>query len=302
MTVSKPEPARLGWLAILRAQVELVYRCRRRGLAILLFFVLAQVIALAGFGVILGLTVTTNTVETEIGMAPIGAFHEMLAIDPPRAVSALSVSFLLLCGVALFWPFGVWGHEPPARRGYHWAMPVDRRVHDLARVKAGAIVLWAVVVLVYAVSILVSVVSGQAAGLGSLGPLFWACILLGPLLPYLLTSPILVRSEHPAAVFWGGLGAIALVSTLAGLTGIDSLNRWIAAFFVGPGGLVRALTSPVWTELRRSWATGHLSLDTASLVAVDGLSAGGWFGIWCLWMVACAGLVVVAASGRPRAG
>ena len=50
----------------------------------------------------------------------------------------------LACCGAVLWPIRVWSGEPLSRRDSHYAMPIDRRLHDLTRVLAGAV--WVLVV------------------------------------------------------------------------------------------------------------------------------------------------------------
>ena len=272
----------LSWRQVFAAQLRLCFLRRRQGQAIFLAFVLTQVVALAGFGVILGLTISSNEGETQVAMAPIENLEQAMHISSEQAVSGLGVAFHILAVFALFFPFAVWSNEQPSKRGYHWAMPVDRRAHDLARVAAGVVLLLGIEAIVYATSVFVSLVSGQSAGLADLSPLFWLALFLGPLVPYAMNSVLLVRSEHPAGWLWGSIGAMALVSTFSTLLGLGPLVRLIEGVFIGSSGLLQAVVGPIWS----GWA----AQPTA-----DGLA---WLGVWVLWIGLFGVAIVVAASTR----
>jgi len=278
--------APLSWWEVVRAQISLVFFSRRKGVAIFLAFVLAQVVALAGFGVILGVTITVNDELSEVGMTSVAEFQDELEIDAPRAVVSLGAVFFLLTGFALFWPFGIWSRERPSERGYHWSLPVSQKTHDLARVVAGAVLLLSIIVAVYIVSMILSIVSGTPSGLGSMSPTFWGGLILGPLVAYMFASIFLVRFEHPAGWFWGVVGGVSLISTATQLAGLDPINRMMKRMAVGSFGFFHAIAGSVWSgfsEGAEGWG---------------GSGGWGWWAAWCLWMVVLASGVVLAASTR----
>ena len=283
---SLAKQAPLSWLELFSAQTAVVYLTRRKGVAIFLAFVLAQVIALAGFGVILGITITINDEVTNVGVTSISDFQEELDLEAPRSILSLGAAFVLLSGFALFWPFSVWSRERPSERGYHWSLPVPRQIHDLARVAAGAALLLAMLVGVYVASILFSIVGGHTEGLGSMPLGFWGGLVLGPLIPYALVSIFAVRFEHPAGWFWGLFGALGMLSTISGLVGLTGVNSLLKGLAVGPLGLFSAVGGSVWSGI------------SGGVAGWGGASGLGWCGVWGVWMALLAGAVVLAASAR----
>jgi len=282
MSVNAPGP--LGWRQVFAAQLKVCFLRRRRGQAIFLAFVLAQVVALAGFGVILGLNISIDGEETTVAMAPLENLEKAMNVSAEQAVSGLAIAFHIMAVFAFFFPFAIWSNEQPSKRGYHWAMPVDRRTHDLARVAAGVVMLLGMLTIVYGVSMLVSLVSGNSAGLGSLSLTFWLALFVGPLLPYALNSVLLVRCEHPAGWLWGGLGALALISTFSTVLHVKGVTRLIEIVFAGSWGLLQGIVGPIWSE----WA-GRPTTGGAE-----------WLGVWVLWMALFVVGIVVAASARTR--
>jgi hypothetical protein len=93
----------------------------------------------------------------------------------------------------------VWFNEGPRSRGYHWAMPVKREIHDLIRLIAGAVWLIAILATVCAV---VYVAEGPVIREQWLNhaPLFWASLFLVSLLAYLITAVASIAFDKPLFV------------------------------------------------------------------------------------------------------
>jgi hypothetical protein len=79
----------------------------------------------------------------------------------------------------------VWFSEGPRHRRYHWSMPVQREIHDLMRIVAGAIWLFAATVVFCLAIWLLEDPAIRDQWLRHV-PYFWATMFLVPLLAYLL--------------------------------------------------------------------------------------------------------------------
>lgn len=280
-TLDRPA-AELG--AVARAQLRLVAGRPKRGVAIGLALALAQIVALAAFGIVFGIHITIGQEETVVQFSRVADFQEELEYPLDEGATAVLVAFAcqLICG--LFWPFHVWREETPGRRGYHWAMPVDRRTHDLVRVAVGALGLAAIGALLYGAALATALASGHAAGLGQFSLPFWLCLALAPLVPYAYASILTVRCQDPGAWLWGGAGAVLGLWALAAMLDLDAVQTVLYQVFAGPLGLARAAAGPVYDEIFHR-----------------GAAAGGpWLLAWAVWLALLAGGVVLAASTRPR--
>ena len=180
----------------------------------------------------------------------------------------------------LVWPFRVWRDEPPSRRGYHWAMPVDRRRHDLLRVAAGAIWLGVVAVGVAAAAVVAAVAAGHAGRLGALPIPVWLSLFTAPLILYLAASIPAVRTERPALWTWGAVGVLPIVASLGATRAFAFLN----GLFFGRLGLVAAFAGCVPA------VPPHFAPP----------SLGRWAAATLLWLAVAAAGVWAAASTRPR--
>lgn len=145
-----------------------------------------------------------------------GDANHQASVDygPAGAVPMLLIAFLL--------PFVVWRGEDPARRAYHWAMPVPRETHTLLKVASGW--LWLVfgvgayLLFITALSWSTSAITGnwpsdRAAAWEWLVPFTAATAC------YLFASALVVGSRHP----WRWV-FIALLVWLFGAAYIDSMD------------------------------------------------------------------------------
>lgn len=286
--VDEHRPPALG--QVFRAQLALA-RPGRGGL-LALVLVLAQVVAIVGFGGILGVSVAAHDrgVET-ILWSRLGDIR----MELPAVVFALLFVMGSLGVWGLIAPLVVWRAESPSARGYHWSMPVNRRTHDLLRVAAGAVWLLAAGVFWLLALLLCAALSGRVAELAGFGPAAWLDLLVGPLLVYLLASVTAVRCERPAAWFWGTLGVLSFgwallqAAQLEGwrLGAVAAIPEAIAA---GRFGLGTALA-------------GAVARDAAAAVGRElafGAGPGRWALTAALWLALAAAAVYAAASARPR--
>ena len=109
---------------------------------------------------------------------------------------------LIAVAASAFWSVTVWYNEGPARRDYHWSLPVSRGTHELARVIAGAAWLLAVCGLLAVVGLAADVMNGT---IGSLPPELaekhygtraWAFFFASPLVLYFLVTPLTLWSDY----------------------------------------------------------------------------------------------------------
>jgi hypothetical protein len=276
---ARPLP-RLG--AVVRAQLTLVAAPPRRGLAVALGLVLLQIVFLAAAGLIFGIHVQVGSGgTTHFGWARLGDLE--LAFPFDEGLAAVFAAFVASAVWGLFWPFRVWREETPSRRGYHWAMPVDRRAHDLARVAAGAAWLLAIALLLVGAAVAAAALSGHATHFATLAPAAWLAPFTASLILYLLASIAAVRAKRPAAWVWGSLGAFGFAWTLA-----------------------EALRLAPVTALLRALAGGRLGLAAAfgaglpEAVLAEPVSLGRWALATLLWLAVGAAGVWAAAASRPR--
>jgi hypothetical protein len=159
-----------------------------------------------------------------LGAAAIGA--AVRAAGDPRAHMDMSYepeASVLVALVGLFIPFGVWRSEDPARRSYHWAMPVPRGPHTLTKAAAGWLWLMAAVaVYVLFIAVLaaaVAQITGEPQGDRSVSAWEWAVPFTSASVAYLLGSTAVLRSEHP----WRWIGGLT-IAYFAGLAFTDALD------------------------------------------------------------------------------
>lgn len=193
----------------------------------------------------------------------------LLVVKP--AAAALAFCFLALFAVGLSWPARVWRGEPPAGRDYHWSLPVERRTHDLLRVAAGAVWLFALTLLLGTLTALTALIYGNAVPLAGLSAPVWIELMLAPQLIYLLASALWARFDHPAAVLWGSSGALAVATGLAAQYQVPLLGTLLPGIFLGPWGLLNALAGPAYSELVRGTpANWNWALTCALWLVVAG--------------------------------
>ena len=271
--------------AVARAQLRLILGRKPRGMLIALGIVAAQLVAAAAGGVIFGATISTGDDQpTRVMWAKVSDFADELDFALDEGAAAVALAGIAAFLWAFFWPFRVWREEPPQKRGYHWAMPVDHRAHDLLRVGAGLALLPLFVAIFVVLSVATAALFGNTAVFPSWGPLFWLNLFAAPPVVYLLVSIPVVGSRHPAAWLWGSLGACAaLISVLQGIGLIGPL-RLLAGLFLGRFGLFATLGGPLVSEI-----AGRGSYP-----------AGLWALAWLCWLALAAAGVWVAASRRHR--
>lgn len=193
--------------------------------------------------------------------------------------------------VGLLTPFGVWRSEDPTRRAYHWAMPVARGPHTLAKTLAGWCWLTgAVAVFLLFLAALGTVVGAITGDYPRGAPAWqWAIPFTAASVGYLLTSTAVVGTEHP----WRWIGGLVL-ALVVGRAFADALDLTAAA---------RALDSVM---------NGYYGLEAAlfgHIRATDPVAGGRaqpstarWLSATLLWGAIGALGVGLAAYRRGRDG
>ena len=271
--------------AVARAQVRLILDRRRRGMMVALAIVLAQVLAAASGGILFGITIQSGHDQpAQILFSKVSDFSDELGFEFDEGAAGVAVAGIAAFLWAFFWPFRVWRAESPRRRGYHWAMPVDRRTHDLVRVAAGLVLLPVLEALFVALAVATAALFGNAEVFSGWGGQFWLNLFAAPPLIYLLTSIPVVGSRHPAAWLWGTLGAGAALFSLLQAFGLLGLLAPAREALLGRFGLVTILGGNLVSEI-----AGRGSHP-----------AGPWALAWLVWMVLATAGVWLAASRRHR--
>ena len=110
--------------------------------------------------------------------------------------------------VAILVPFAVWRSEDPARRAYHWSMPVARGPHTLIKLVSG----WAWLMMASAVyglfivmlATVIPTIASNPIRLADTPAWEWLLLFTGPTLAYLITSIAVIASNHA----WRWIGGI----------------------------------------------------------------------------------------------
>lgn len=270
----------LSFWRVAQIQFRLMLDQGWRGRIIGFGLILVQLVALVGFGRVLGVSIDTDGVR----VAQAVDFGEAFGVPLTPASAAILVCLGAMLVIGWFGPFKLWDGEAPSRRGYHWAMPVAKGRHDLARVLAGIGLLMSWGVALYGTVVALSLVTGRLGELAALTPLVWACLFLGPLVLYLVTSFFTVRMEHPSGWIWSIVGGLAAVTTLSSLLLLGPLTRGLEHLLFERYGIVSAVGGPV----------------ARTLLEVESAAASTWPLTWLGWAALLSLAVVWAAHDRRR--
>ncbi len=216
---------------------------------------------------------------------PAGQFHTGFTYGAPVTIPIFLMAFLI--------PFGVWRAEDPARRAYHWSMPVARGPHTIAKLLSGWawMMIAAVLYLAFIVALaaIIPMITGEISREGPTAGWEWAVAFTAPTLAYLLTSIAVIGSDH--AWRWiGGLyiGYWVLIGVLFAF-GMQEVSHTLRAIVDGAYGLNAALIG-----------SAH---DSASMrggaVRIRSLSMANWLIAMPLWIIG-SGIAVTIASYRHR--
>ncbi|HSU95595.1 MAG TPA: hypothetical protein VLI40_00105 [Gemmatimonadaceae bacterium] len=198
--------------------------------------------------------------------------------------------------VGLLIPFGVWRSEDPARRSYHWSMPVARGPHTVMKLLSGwgwlmiATILYLLFVIAVAYS--VSMITGGEAWQRSTPAWEWAVAFTAPTLGYLLTSIAVIGSDHPWRWIGGILIGYGVLLAVLKSFGMDDFVRALNAISDGRYGLNAALFGTV-TDGARGITVG-VTRETMATMRM-----GTWVLAMPLWLIGSA-IAVTIASYRHR--
>jgi hypothetical protein len=271
--------------AVARAQARLIVGRKPRGMWIALAIIAAQIIAAATGGILFGVTIQSGHDQpTRLFFSKVSDFSGELGFAIDEGAVAVIVAAIATFIWAFIWPFRVWREEMPQQRGYHWAMPMDRRRHDLLRVGVGLALLPIVTAVLVLLAVVIAVLSGHAAVFPSWGGLFWVNLFASPLLIYLMVSIPVVGSRHPSAWVWGTLGAGVALTSLLHAFGLISLSQPMRGVLLGSGGLLTTLGGALVSEFA-GWGSR---------------AVGPWALAWLFWLAIAVTGVWLAASRRHR--
>jgi hypothetical protein len=222
-----------------------------------------------------------------------------LAGEPLRAGNVTRLVGLWPVWVVLIgpiWALAVFNDEGPSHRHYHWAQPVARHSHTLARLAAGALYLWGVYLMVVAAAFVFAYMDGHLWQLRELGMAAWLNFFTGPLIGYLAVSVLTVASDYPLRWL---LGLIFLVPLVMG-----PLAHWLG-FLEVLERLTTPITHPEWglavTLVGAFLADAMRVVELSMGVGVSGVAAAPavWHAATGLWILVFVGLVVFVATRHP---
>jgi len=243
--------------------------------------ILLQLVIMASYGYLLGISVSMGD-----GSPTVVRFGRITDLGVDEGVGAVIFAFGAALLWAAFWPNRVARDSKTSGRAYHWALPVDRRRHDLLRTAAGALWLVPLRLLLPLIAVLVATLFGHGDQLTRFPVLVWVAFLLGPQLVYLLTSiPSLMAGKRQ--LLWPGL-ALGALGALFGMLGVVGEHHLFREAFVGPFGLLRAIAGPFF----------EVPSSDGGLIAE--LAREPWLPAFLVWLTLALVGVLVAASDRGR--
>jgi hypothetical protein len=209
--------------------------------------------------------------------------------------------------LALFAALAVWKGEDPARRGYHWSMPVDHADHAMAKTFSGWAWLVAAVGGYVAWLAVMAVATGGELGVetrwGTTGKISetvagwrWMVPFAGATILYLFGTALALASRHPWR--WLGGGAVAFVfmaAWAASIGGRTPLHELIETLWVGEYGLRTAITG-LSPDRYEETSHGLFYLGSYGLEP----AFGGWVSAAALWLAGALGAATLAAHRQPR--
>ncbi len=170
---------------------------------------------------------------------------------PPEALRTMIAALLgLLAGT--IWAVIVWLGEGPARRTYHWSLPVYRPAHDLARVAVGAVYLLFVCAALIGAGAALDAANGVAAGIRQITTDAWVNTFTAPLTAYLLVSALVLWSDY-RITRWLLVGAVAvcMLGVILQWQGITLITRGVEAVLgSGSAGLATGLMGGMLPDTR----------------------------------------------------
>jgi hypothetical protein len=196
--------------------------------------------------------------------------------------------------VGLLIPFGIWRSEDPSRRAYFWSTPIARGPHTIMKLLSGwgwlmiATVLY--LLFIVAMAITVPMITGEAAWQATTPGWEWVAAFTASTLGYLLTSIVVIGSDHPWRWIGGVLIGYGVLLAVLTSFGMGDVARAINTITDGSYGLKAALFGSV------TGVSGSVTVRGSHEV-VDRLSMGSWMIAMPLWIV-CSAIAVTIASHR----
>lgn len=194
--------------------------------------------------------------------------------------------------LAILTPFAVWRSEDPARRSYHWSMPVARGPHTLMKVASGWVWLM-IAALCYLAFILIlasviPAIAGQPSRMGASPTWEWFTLFTAPTVAYMLGSIAVIASDHA----WRWIGGVCfgywLMIAFLWVFGLRTMSVVVHAITAGTYGLNAALFGSV-SELGGGYTSGAMK------PAMHVLSMSNWSVAMPLWIIGASIVVVVVA-------
>lgn len=178
--------------------------------------------------------------------------------------------------VAIFLPFGVWRGEDPSRRAYHWAMPVGRGLHTLIKLLSGWVWLMAAtvvfVVFIIGVGAVMEYITASQVRVAEIPLWEWAVPFTAATVAYLLSSVVVLASDHPWAWIGGvGIGYIIAIALLKELN-MNAAAHALRSVTEGYYGLAAAMFANLETS---HFAPPSAARWAASAVVWGALGAAG---------------------------
>ena len=196
--------------------------------------------------------------------------------------------------VGLLIPFGVWRSEDPSRRAYFWSTPIARGPHTVMKLLSGwgwlMIATALYLVFIIAMAIVVPMITGEAAWQATTPGWEWVAAFSASTLGYLLTSVVVIGSDHPWRWIGGVLIGYGVLLAVLSSFGMGEVARAINTITDGSYGLNAALIGSV------KQASGTVMLRGSHEV-VERLSMGSWMIAMPLWII-CSAIAVTIASYR----
>ncbi|MEO7101699.1 MAG: hypothetical protein ABI311_00040 [Gemmatimonadaceae bacterium] len=221
---------------------------------------------------VIAILVIVSTIRS-VHMFPASSHHSFVyGVGVPVPIQV--IAFLI--------PFGVWRSEDPARRAYHWTMPVARGPHTIVKFLCGwAWLMFATVVYLLSVVLLavgISLITGEPNRVATGAGWEWLVAFTAPTILYLLASIAVIGSDHA----WRWIGGLFLAFwVLIGVSasfGLPELSLALRSIWDGAYGLRTALVG---------------------LENKDGPIMNSWLVAMPLWIIGSA-IAVTIASYRHR--
>ncbi len=210
--------------------------------------------------------------------------------------------------VALFAALAVWKGEDPARRGYHWSMPVNHADHALAKALSGWAWLMTAVVAYMAWLGVMALATGGEIGverlwgdrrreLHAVAAWRWLAPCVGATILYLFGTALALVSRHPWRWLGGAAVGYVFLKMQPSPTGGDLSPLHVAFWHISEG---RYGFSTVISGLARHPVPYDGSGEFGPWAM--GPSPGAWVSASALWLAASLGAAILAAHRQPRGG